>query len=134
MLMDQVYANSYLNISVAASEDSYGGIFMLRRAKEVGPVLITTPELHNLGKKVLCYCEDWMEEVDRAPLNSQAWVVQERSLAPRVVHFGLTEVYWECVTCKSMESLPHGPPLPGVQTSGARIKGVIFRPFQRLEK
>lgn len=131
-LMDQVYANSYLNISVAASEDSHGGIFRLRRAKEVGPVLITTPELHNLGKKVLCYCEDWIEEVDRAPLNSRAWVVQERFLAPRVVHFGPTEVYWECVTCKSMESLPHGLSLPGVQTSGARIKGLDFDLFNAL--
>lgn len=131
-LMDQVYSNSYLNISAAASKDSRDGIFRLRSAMEVGPVLIATPELDNLGKKALCYCEDWMEEVDRAPLNSRAWVVQERFLAPRVVHFGPTEVYWECVTCTSMESLPHGLPLPGVQTSGARIKGLHFDLFNAL--
>jgi hypothetical protein len=30
------------------------------------------------------------------PLLNRAWAYQERLLAPRLFHFGLTEIYWEC--------------------------------------
>lgn len=32
----------------------------------------------------------------RSPLNDRGWTLQERLLAPRVLHFGTSEMAWEC--------------------------------------
>ncbi|KAH7274710.1 hypothetical protein MRS44_007030 [Fusarium solani] len=40
------------------------------------------------------------------PLFSRAWFLQERVLSPRVLHFGPTELYWECfdgLRCECLE-------------------------------
>lgn len=47
---------------------------------------------------------------ERAPVNIRAWVVQERLLAPRVLHFGQTQVIWECRELSACELYPHGLP------------------------
>ncbi|KFY81334.1 hypothetical protein V498_08715 [Pseudogymnoascus sp. VKM F-4517 (FW-2822)] len=36
------------------------------------------------------------EEVDNAKLNDRAWILQERLLACRTIHFGAGQMYWEC--------------------------------------
>lgn len=38
-----------------------------------------------------------------APLNQRAWFFQERSLAPRTVHFHANELMWECYSGESCE-------------------------------
>ncbi|CAK3877547.1 Hypothetical predicted protein [Lecanosticta acicola] len=38
----------------------------------------------------------WRHEVEDAELNTRGWVVQERLLAPRVLHFGRNQILWEC--------------------------------------
>ena len=48
----------------------------------------------------------WSREVSQSPLLSRAWVVQERLLAPRVVHFGAHQIYWECNTQVACERYP----------------------------
>lgn len=40
--------------------------------------------------------EIWVLGVERAPLNGRGWVVQERFLSPRTIHFGLDRLFWEC--------------------------------------
>jgi hypothetical protein len=37
------------------------------------------------------------------PLVKRAWAFQERLLSPRVVHFGLAEIFFECKECYSCE-------------------------------
>jgi hypothetical protein len=39
----------------------------------------------------------WADEVERAPLSSRGWVVQERFLAARILHFTRNQIYWECL-------------------------------------
>lgn len=49
----------------------------------------------------------FLPEVAHSPLNQRAWVVQERFLAPRALHFGLNGcVYWECTALTASEVLP----------------------------
>jgi hypothetical protein len=50
----------------------------------------------------------WWREVSDSPLLRRAWVVQERLLAPRVVHFGANQIFWECNTLKACELNPSG--------------------------
>jgi hypothetical protein len=43
------------------------------------------------------------------PLGFRAWALQERVLAPRVLSFGLGEIFWDCVQVpNASESLPNG--------------------------
>ena len=45
-----------------------------------------------------------------SPLASRAWVLQERLLSPRTLHFSKTELFWECRHCDASESFPNGLP------------------------
>lgn len=46
--------------------------------------------------------------VDLAPLNTRGWVLQERLLSRRVLHFGEELLYWECGGRAASELNPHG--------------------------
>lgn len=52
-----------------------------------------------------------MSGASHLPLSRRGWVVQERLLSPRVLHFMDDRIRWEC-DCKSSlhEGLPHGLP------------------------
>lgn len=39
------------------------------------------------------------------PLNARAWVIQERLLSRRILHFTQERIYWECLEEKSCEGL-----------------------------
>ena len=54
--------------------------------------------------------ELWLREVSQSPLGRRAWVVQERLLAPRVIHFGANQLFWECNGLKACELYPNGLP------------------------
>ncbi|KAE9381644.1 HET-domain-containing protein [Stipitochalara longipes BDJ] len=48
----------------------------------------------------------WASEVDASPLSRRAWTLQERILSPRILHFGKTQVFWECQISKASETWP----------------------------
>lgn len=50
------------------------------------------------------------EELQWAPLHARAWVLQERILARRVLHFTRNELMWECAETDASESYPLGFP------------------------
>lgn len=52
----------------------------------------------------------WKSDIDESPLLARAWVAQERLLAPRTLHFGKTEMIWECNGLRACESFPTGFP------------------------
>jgi hypothetical protein len=51
-------------------------------------------------------------DITTAPLTRRAWVVQERLLAPRVLHLGSRQVYWECSEYEACETFIDGLPRP----------------------
>ncbi|KAK3321786.1 hypothetical protein B0H66DRAFT_474098, partial [Apodospora peruviana] len=44
------------------------------------------------------------------PLGSRAWVVQERLLATRTIHFGKNQLFWVCRDKIACEAYPKGLP------------------------
>jgi hypothetical protein len=52
----------------------------------------------------------WTDRVDKAPVNQRGWVIQERLMAPRVLHFCRDRVAWECREFEAAEGLPEGTP------------------------
>jgi hypothetical protein len=50
----------------------------------------------------------WQKYVEEAPLSNRAWVIQERLLAPRILHFGANQLFWECREHQDYESRLQG--------------------------
>jgi hypothetical protein len=53
-----------------------------------------------------------MYETSLTLLTFEFQVYQERMLAPRILHFGREQVWWQCTSLSACESFPKGLPLP----------------------
>ena len=98
-MMWQVYTCAYLNLSATASANSEQGLFRSKRpfAGEKCIVQVEEEHRHFDAGSYICYnAAEWEQSVDLAPLNTRAWVLQERILAPRVLHFAQSQIFWEC--------------------------------------
>ncbi|KAF2103528.1 HET-domain-containing protein, partial [Rhizodiscina lignyota] len=114
--MGKIYANSLLNIAATASRDGSGGLFRTRDPHVVEPCEFTR-RWNDRKSEVTALCEKdlWIRDVEDAPLNRRSWVIQERFLAPRIIHFGETQLFWECKHYEACETFPDGLPVPGRQ-------------------
>ncbi|KAF7890738.1 uncharacterized protein EAF01_010547 [Botrytis porri] len=52
----------------------------------------------------------WTQRISNAPVSKRSWVLQERLLSPRVLHFSDRQLFWECAKLQASESLPFGMP------------------------
>jgi hypothetical protein len=112
-LMEQVYANSSLNLAASDSPDGDTGFFFHRPMSEVlgWKVQPSTAKDETLsGTEVWdCVPYNWTtDRFDKNALGKRAWVYQERFLSPRTLHFGAQELAWECRTEKATETFPAG--------------------------
>lgn len=139
--MQNVYSNSFCNISAADATSCSDTLFSRPRDpdEEILPQKIhlnlTTAHptsstafsklariakgrynfRHKTRTKSFTVAETtcWTTQVSRALVNSRAWVLQERILSPRILHFGRRQLFWECSCWEACEAFPHGK-LPGV--------------------
>lgn len=105
--MQKVYANTYFNISAAHSENSHGGCFSDRLAYKITPCPYAAP---NLGQVYLVPRFGLTRPLVEAHIASRAWVVQERFLSPRKLHFTDEQMFWECPGMYACETFPRGIP------------------------
>lgn len=83
------------------------------------PLTLALPEPEGLRRCVLIDTSHWDNLVNNAPVNIRAWVLQERLLAPRVLHFCKGSIAWECGGFTRAEGHPTG--LPRFQLQHDRI-------------
>lgn len=113
--MHKVYSNAILNISATGAPNSTKGLFAYRN-----PEALIPPEVELFldglqpGRESTWYRISltlfWETELAQAPLIKRAWVLQERLLAQRVLHFGQNELLWERGEMETSETYPKGPP------------------------
>jgi hypothetical protein len=105
MYMDEIYFNSSLKIS--ATEGTLDGLLLDRNILSVNPCRTVVKNLETqqeLGLQAFSdKCHLWPSE---GPLNKRGWVFQERTLAPRIVHFTKNQVFWECQSLEASKILP----------------------------
>jgi hypothetical protein len=99
--MADVYANASVTLAATASADGAGGLFHPRQQPKSDLALKwtragnTTPErIHwrvKRGPHTL-----FLVEILKAPLNQRGWVIQERTLSTRIIHFARDQLFWEC--------------------------------------
>lgn len=64
------------------------------------------PQPEGVRRCILLDVSHWDDIVNSAPVNTRAWVLQERLLASRVLHFSNGQVGWECSEFEEAEGYP----------------------------
>lgn len=169
--MQEVYRNSFLNISATAAKDSSEGLYSHRVPQHLWEevVLLDVDGLDRGAEKVRAYrpendsdtqhrgpdtadtagpttdseslqvskiqsclivdVSNWETLVNQAPVNKRGWVVQERLLAPRVLHFCHGRIAWECAEFEDIEG--HAAHMPNYRLIGDEIyEGIPIKGLQ----
>lgn len=141
--MSAVYSKAACTIAATAAKDSDGGLFFKRNPRLQRPLLVKATwnrgSHHKADKDSvypisgLYWCDiEFLqgEAVEQAPLNSRAWVSQERQLSPRIIHFSNTQLFWECHESQASENYPTNLPywgLPNWYEGVTMLKQHLYR-------
>jgi hypothetical protein len=120
--MREVYVLSLCNIAAKSAANSSYGLRFHRDPIARSPFTMAVPKQYWLnGIPLVQYVAYPVmaldEDVRRGPLNQRAWVLQERLLSRRIMHFTKSGVYWECLTGMADETWREGLPQVLLDTS-----------------
>ncbi|KAI4650311.1 uncharacterized protein J4E79_009580 [Alternaria viburni] len=100
--MGSYYRNAFVTLSILSAQDSHVGFL---KPRESVSTISLGENLHLRRAR-----PTWSEVLQESPLNKRAWVLQERLLSRRVVHFEKNEIFWECLETSAREgSLEENP-------------------------
>jgi hypothetical protein len=108
--MGKIFAMSFCNLSATAAMDGTSGLFQSRNPSIQHLVKMQLNVNGTTTSFTLWNMRDWEEGVEQAPLNSRAWVCQERFMSPCNLHFGAKKLFWECKDLSACENFPTGYP------------------------
>jgi Heterokaryon incompatibility protein (HET) len=134
--MARVYSGSYCNIAATGAADSSEGLFFERKPSNMSPFLVRKgqetaerdPENQEdpLPHAYFVVPESYYVLQNReAPLFNRAWVVQERVLSRRSVHFGRLQVFWECSHMHACEFFPTRVPVEAQSLEYSKTEELI---------
>ena len=129
------------NIAAAGASDSSQGLFFQKSLK---PFQVYELDLcldpskwsreNPLTAKYIMTDLGFWDELSDAPLNQRGWMVQERLLARRVIHFGRDQLFWECGKTEACEKYPvklPSTPISVMQTRWSRLTRDAFSPWEK---
>ncbi|PVH67844.1 HET-domain-containing protein [Cadophora sp. DSE1049] len=114
--MKNVYENSYLTLAATSAAESSEGLlrprynlnennnpeyvceYEIKRSDRLSQHSIYARQAIKYSHKFLLSLEYKGGHKELAPLLYRAWVLQERILSPRTLHFSFDEMVWECKT------------------------------------
>ena len=110
-IIDRIYQGSYCNIAATQASDSEGSCFAQRDLMDVRPCKIRSTWNSEPAKTLYCWAPSfWDQSIEESKLISRGWVLQERVLATRVIHFAHDQMFWECLEHRACETFPGGLP------------------------
>ena len=115
--MGAIYAGAYVNIAASVSRNSLGGCF---RERSLG---LCQPIQGYVGDVPCVLVEQSREHIKDWVINCRAWVLQERLLSLRVLHYGATDVFFECPRLLASGNYPFGMPWIDRETLRANTGG-----------
>lgn len=108
--MSKIFENSYLTISALRAENSHAGIF---HERFIPPSTdrndIPLFKLNNGTDIWVCPYRQGNQITDdlvTSVMNSRGWILQERLLSTAILHFGSTQMHWECRGLAASENRP----------------------------
>lgn len=101
--MQAIYRNSYATISATHAKDGSGGCFN-NSIKAEAALLTQEVEIHSKNTSVCFapqlshayFAHPHADQVEPPPVSTRGWILQERALARRVIHYTAHELAWEC--------------------------------------
>jgi len=101
--MEAVFTNAYCTIAADSAADSTVGFLKERQL----PHYVEVPDSAH-GRIYICEAiDDFHRDVEEGVLAQRAWVLQERALSRRTIHFTTNQLYWECGNGVRCETLAH---------------------------
>lgn len=104
--MEQVFSNAVCVIAASSAAGSADGFLSTARPQRSW---VTLPARPGVSQRHVCkFIDNFHLDVEEAVLNKRGWVLQERALARRSIHFTTTQLYMECgegVYCESLMKL-----------------------------
>ncbi|KAK1965416.1 HET-domain-containing protein [Colletotrichum sublineola] len=91
-LMERVFSSAYLTIAASCAEHKFHGFLHPRILRQT-----VTMRADDGARFHVCEVIDNFDlDVEQGELNKRAWVLQERALSRRTIHFTQNQTYWEC--------------------------------------
>jgi hypothetical protein len=105
LLMGKIYSHAIINIAATGASDSNNHLNHTK-SNDASVALFTWAV--EPSREYIVVDDDlaWRESFMNKPLLKRGWVMQERLLATRVIHFTGPELLWECRTLAASESYP----------------------------
>jgi hypothetical protein len=91
--MPNIYQSALLNIAAEWATSTKDGLFRKRDSLILDQPIITVSNGHSYSVQILATMGlSW--NLNEAPLQKRGWVMQERILSPRIVHFTENQLCW----------------------------------------
>ncbi|KAF4865093.1 Proline-rich receptor-like protein kinase PERK9 [Colletotrichum siamense] len=103
--MEHVFSSASITIAASSARSSSEG-FLPTRKEQQSFLAIKAPSGGTLF--IRKSIDNFRRDVEESALNQRGWVLQERALARRIIHFTSSQVYWECglgVHCETLMKL-----------------------------
>jgi hypothetical protein len=117
--MTEIYRGCAFNIAASAAGEGFLNDFSIPRPPTFTPQWGTKENI----KLHLTRQSSFDRDVTRAPLNLRGWVLQERLLSPRILHFARYQIYWECSRTIASEEYQHHLPSHLYSPRARRMRG-----------
>lgn len=97
--MGDIYEKAYCNIAATGVKDGKTGFLDIRKEE---PIYVRVPAADQQADYFYFTSQansDFEAYVNQVKLNTRGWVIQERVLSRRTIHFAMDMWYWECGEC-----------------------------------
>ncbi|KAH6639638.1 heterokaryon incompatibility protein-domain-containing protein [Boeremia exigua] len=103
-LMSNIYRNAHCTISASLYSREPAGLFRRFEVEnDSTEMIVDDKDGRPTSIRVFKELTSWESLLKNSPLQNRGWCLQERELSPRVLHWTVEQVLWECRTLTMSE-------------------------------